>query len=90
MGDLIGRRDSSMRRPSWSRRSGHVIAITSVILFLNTCGGGEVFGTTFYTAPSSGNGIHNPRLLRALPQASIEAMLATYFSRSSAVNRGTR
>ncbi|NIO31906.1 MAG: hypothetical protein GTN75_08990, partial [Gemmatimonadetes bacterium] len=40
MGDLIGRRDASMRRPSWSRRSGYLIAITSVILTLNTCGGG--------------------------------------------------
>ncbi len=43
-------------------------------------GDGQVFGTTFSTSPSSGNGIHNPVLLRTLLQTSIEAVVATYFS----------
>jgi predicted CXXCH cytochrome family protein len=43
-------------------------------------GDGEAFGIAFSSRPSGGNGIHNPALLRALLQASIDAMLATYFS----------
>lgn len=43
-------------------------------------GDGEAFGITFSSHPSGGSGIHNPALLRALLQASIDAMLDTYFS----------
>jgi predicted CXXCH cytochrome family protein len=51
-------------------------------------GDGEAFGITFSSHPSGGNGIHNPALLRALLQASIDAMLATYFSQASATVKG--
>ncbi|UCC84393.1 MAG: hypothetical protein JSW46_05535 [Gemmatimonadota bacterium] len=51
-------------------------------------GDGEAFGMTFSSSPSGGNGIHHPALLRALLQASIEAMLATYFGQGSAAVTG--